>query len=419
VRWGSLRDHFKGVAWKRLTSHEVDPQVSNGHEFQGINRLRDLLGDQSRRSIPTTYLLLADDEEDSQTIRSVASWYDARENQPHRSAEWRLYYPEAAGAIQSRMRSGDLMLIAVLPNDELAVMLTPKGSYREGQIAALFGITDGDSQAVNVRSFSSDSAIGFIASTILDELGLARSTPAGGTDAEQVERIAAELASAFPLALPSGAQVSARVHERITDVDPVADPDGALVRWVEAEAAVFRLWEDARIRMRIEAGFVDESGKTSVDAFRDFTMKLRQSRVSRAGGALQTHVARVLRAHRVAFEAQATTENGERPDFLFPGAAAYHDAAFPSESLHMLAVKFTLKDRWRQVLNEAGRIRPKHLLTMDASLTGKTLEAIRRAEIALVIAREVREFYPENLRTGLMSLGALIDWVLAEHRETL
>jgi hypothetical protein len=415
MRWGSLLDHFKGVAWKRLTPHEVDSKVSNGHEFQGINRLRELLGDESRKNIPTTYILLADDEEDSQTIRSVASWYDARERDPRRT-EWRLYYPEAAGVIQSRMRPGDLMVIAVLPNDELAVMLVSKGSYREGQIAALFGIADGDPQAVNVRTFSSGSALGFIASTILDELGLGPSTPAGGTDAEQVERIAADLAAEFPLALPSGARVSALIHERIRDVDPVADPDGALVRWVEAEAAVFRLWEDARIRMRIQAGFVDASGQTSVDAFRDFTMKLRQSRVSRAGGALQAHVARVLTAHSIVFEPQATTENGERPDFLFPGAAAYRNEAFPSESLHMLAVKFTLKDRWRQVLNEAGRIRPKHLLTMDASVTGKTLEAIRRAEIALVIARDVQELYPAQLRSTLMTFGALIESALSGHR---
>lgn len=416
MKWGSLKDHFKGIAWKRLTPHEVDPDVSNGHEFQGINRLRELLGDTTRQKIPTTYLLLADDEEDSETVKSHASWYDARAAQPHRSAEWRLYYPEAAGAIQSRMRPGDLMVIAVLPNDELAVLLTPAGSSREAQVAALFGINANDSPSIAVQNFAPGAELSFVASSILDELGLGKATPAGGTDAAQITLIASTLAESFPLALPSGHVVSGLIHKYITDVDPVADPDEALVRWVEAEAAAFRLWEDAKIKSRIEEGFVDADGKTSVDAFRDFTMKLRQSRVSRAGGALQLHVARILTANKVAYESQATTENGEKPDFLFPGKTAYDNPAYPAKSLRILAVKFTLKDRWRQVLNEAKRIQPKHLLTMDPSITANTVDAIQRADISLVIARDVQAIYAEKLRAGMLTLKALLDEPLALHR---
>jgi hypothetical protein len=188
----------------------------------------------------------------------------------------------------------------------------------------------------------------------------------------------------------------------------VIDPDGALYRWIEAQAAVYRLWEDEVIRQRIVEGFISGSGAPDVPAFREFTMSLRQSRVSRAGAALQLHTARILRANRVRFDEQVTTENRERPDFVFPGADAYHDDAFPDSRLHMLGVKFTLKDRWRQVLNEAARIRDKHLLTMDAAVTASSLKAMRASHLTLVIPDPVRRAYPAAQRSAISNVRDFI-----------
>ena len=247
MKWGVLRERFKGVAWKRLTPHEVDPVVSNGHEFQGVGALRDLLGTEARRDMPAKYLLLADDPEDTITVASTISWYDARANQLHRSAEWRLYYPNAAGAIQARIQAGDLMVLCVGASDEIAVLLARTGSSSEAQLRALFGVTEEGPKSVEVKSFGSAQTLDFVSAMILEELGLGKASLQQGSEADEVAAIAETLIGRYPNALPTSAEVSALVSAGVKNIDVVADPDQALMRWVEAEAAAFRTWEDARI----------------------------------------------------------------------------------------------------------------------------------------------------------------------------
>ena len=409
MNWGALKSLYKGVAWKRLTAHEVDATVSHGHEFQGINKLRDLLGEETFRDRPTNYLLFLDDEGPAEAVKSTATWYDARANDASRSAEWRLYYPEEAGAVQC-MRAGDLMILTVSETDDLTVILTPEGSAREAQLIALFGLSE--SQKVQVHMFESDEVLTFGAASILEDLGLADFLPAAGPERDVAETIANELIDRFGGKLPRGRDVAGFIHDRVQDVDPVADPDGALHRWIEVEAAVFRLWEDALIARRIEQGFLDAADRADVPGFRDFTMSLRQSRVSRAGGALQLHAARVFDANRIAYDEQVITEHNEKPDFIFPSAKAYHDPATPDDSLRMLAAKFTLKDRWRQVLREAERISRKHLLTMDAAVTHRSLQSIKAAQLTLVIPEPIRASYGAESRGMILSVRDFIGQLL-------
>ncbi len=416
MRWGALRDHFLGVAWKRLTPHEVDPRVSNGHEFQGVGVMRELLGETERRNVAAKYLFLADDPLDSLVLESTISWYDSRVGQAHRAPEWRLYYPKDAGAIQARMVPGDLMVICVRANREIAVLLARADTASEAQLRRLFAIGDAPGERVTVRTFEPSQALDFTTSLVLEELALGKAVPDGGKEADEVAAIAAALAERNASVLPTSERVSDLVASHVTDVDPVADPDHALYRWVEAEAAAYRAWEDLKIAREITAGFTDTSGAPDVGAFRRFTMSLRQSRVSRAGSALQNHMARILRANRIRFDAQATTEPGERPDFLFPGAAEYRDPTYPSGKLRMLAVKFTVKERWRQVLNEADRVREKHLLTLDAALTRSTLGGMHAALLQPVLPHAVLSTYPTSLQPHLLSVRALIEGVLSAGR---
>ena len=44
MRYGSLSDHFIGIAARRLTAVETDPTRSHQHEFNGTLPLRQLLG---------------------------------------------------------------------------------------------------------------------------------------------------------------------------------------------------------------------------------------------------------------------------------------------------------------------------------------------------------------------------------------
>ena len=94
------------------------------------------------------------------------------------------------------------------------------------------------------------------------------------------------------------------------------------------------------------APFVSD-GVIDVDSFTSFYTSVRNRRMSRAGNVLEIHIAHILDARGIEYEAQAKTENGKKPDFLFPSQAAYEDPAFPEEQLRMLPSKTSIKDRFR------------------------------------------------------------------------
>lgn len=407
MKWGDLHSVFRGVAWKRLSAHEVDADVSHGHEFQGVHGLRALLGSEDRRFM-VTYMILNDETDNIESIRSEAKWYDSRANQTHRAPEWRLYYPADVWQIQGKMTAGDLIVMTITKADELVVMLAPAGSTREAQLRLLFSIHDPETGYLTVRRLERSEAVGFAAASILEELGfVALDVPQEG-DADKAKRLAEKLSLTNPISLPSGQEVSALIRKHIQPTDVLGDPDEALVRWIEAEEVLFRAWEDGRIYRRISEGFALSDGNPDVLGYRTFSMSLRQSRVSRAGAALEQHFEAILQASNVRYEAKPIVDGGERPDFLFPGRAEYEDSEFPSNRLRMLGAKFTAKDRWRQILNEASRISTKHLLTLEAPISAKQLALMRAAHLQLVIPTPIQIAYPIAARSELSSIKQFI-----------
>ena len=181
--------------------------------------------------------------------------------------------------------------------------------------------------------------------------------------------------------------------------------------WIETEAAVFRAWEDAKIARRLNDGFLNSSGVPDIQGFRDFSMSLRQSRVSRAGRALQFHFKTLLDERKVRYAMEPVIDGGEIPDFLFPGVAEYKDDQYPSERLRMLAAKFTAKDRWRQVLNEAKRIRPKHLLTLETGISDRQMGLMQTAQLILVMPDVIRRRYPQGQEERIVAVASFIDEV--------
>src|SRR5262249_19070271 len=138
------------------------------------------------------------------------------------------------------------------------------------------------------------------------------------------------------------------------------DADAALMAWMEREEILFRTMERHRIADRLAKGFHDD-----VDGFISFSLAVQNRRKSRVGYALENHLEHLFTSQGVLFVRTPVTENKAKPDFLFPGAAHYHDSRFDPVNLTMLGVKSSCKDRWRQVLSEADRITDKHLLTLE------------------------------------------------------
>lgn len=74
----------------------------------------------------------------------------------------------------------------------------------------------------------------------------------------------------------------------------------------------------------------------------------------------------------------------------------------------MLAVKTTCKDRWRQVLNEADRIKSIHLFTLQEGVSPAQFREMKQAGITLVVPSALHKKYPDAIRSELMSLGGFI-----------
>ena len=116
------------------------------------------------------------------------------------------------------------------------------------------------------------------------------------------------------------------------------------------------------------------------------------------------------RVRGIEYEAQAKTENGKKPDFLFPSQAAYEDPAFPEEQLRMLASKTSIKDRFRQVADEANRIRDKHLFTLTpGDVTHPKLAQLDELHIHLVMPKVVKESYDDLIQGETMTFSRFIE----------
>lgn len=140
-----------------------------------------------------------------------------------------------------------------------------------------------------------------------------------------------------------------------------------------------------------------------VDSFIKFSLSVQNRRKSRAGHALENHLEWLFRKNKFQFERGARTEKRSKPDFLFPGSEAYQSEKFPASHLHMLGVKTSCKDRWRQILNEAQRISPKHLLTLQPGISEHQLTEMNDAEVQLVIPAALQQFFPQGNSENLYS----------------
>lgn len=78
MRYGSLSDHFTGIAAKRLSAVEVDPARSHQNELNGARELRRLLGPERIERRPAGFIWLGGENE-GVSDEAPISWYDARE----------------------------------------------------------------------------------------------------------------------------------------------------------------------------------------------------------------------------------------------------------------------------------------------------------------------------------------------------
>lgn len=185
------------------------------------------------------------------------------------------------------------------------------------------------------------------------------------------------------------------------------NPDKKLLDWTEVEYRLFRALEYAQYGEMITHGFA------SVEDFILTANQVLNRRKSRAGKSLEHHLAAIFEGNEIEFQAQAVTEGNKKPDFLFPSQAAYHNAAYPTEKLISLAAKTTCKDRWRQVLNEADRLRgkDKFLCTLQQGISAAQMDEMQAEKVILVVPKPYIQTYPRDRQNRIWTISKFVQYV--------
>ncbi len=406
---GYLSEYFDGVAAKRLSAVETDPTKSHQHEFQAVRPMLEFIGRASEPTpFPAKFVYLTDDDPEPIVAEASLTLYDSRRLNPSRSPEFRFYF--ADNAVTQVMAAGDLLVIAKLREGGLLVLVAEDGSSIASQIEWLFGLGDlelagyaaleGRSEpAFSVRAGleNDQDRIQFASRFILESIGV----EVGTTD----ESMLALILSRFGKGWPDTRQFSPFARTLAEEIDPVADPDGALMAWVDREYVLYRTLENHLISERLDSGF---AGTNGVEDFLSFSLSVQNRRKSRSGSSLENHIEEVLVRNGIRYSRGAKTEANSKPDFLFPGVSEYQDSSFPDSRLHMLASKRSAKDRWRQILAEAERIPEKHLLTLEAAISETQTDEMSRQHVHLVLPLSLHDSFNSRQKPKLLSVREFI-----------
>lgn len=199
------------------------------------------------------------------------------------------------------------------------------------------------------------------------------------------------------------------IHDRQDLI--VKNPDFKIIEYTRVEYAIFR---------EIEAqvyGPVISRGFDSVEQFVSVANTVLNRRKSRAGKSLEHHLASIFKGNLLPFDEQVVTEGNKKPDFVFPSGHAYHDLSYSTDNLVVLAAKTTCKDRWRQIITEADRMkgRTHFLMTLQQGNTPRQLEEMRAANVRLVVPKPYIRAYPPEYQNEIWQLKQFIEYT----RETI
>ncbi|GFR77854.1 restriction endonuclease EcoRII, partial [Elysia marginata] len=343
-----LSQYFQGVAAKKLSAVEADTLVSNQHEFNGVEGLRDMLGEPvGKHGYEAQFLYLTDSDEFPIVESGFLTWYDARQRARIERGvmryEYRLYFP--TNTASQLANEGDTLIIAKKPDNTLLAIIAEAETTISRQLLWLFGFTNDLHPSFSVRQEleTEQDQIAFASRFVLESIGIDVETSA--------ETFLDAMLQKFGKAFPKTSVFSAYARSTLPDINPQDDYDAALMVWMEREEILFRTMEKHIIGERLAQGFGGD-----VDDFIAFSLSVQNRRKSRAGLALENHLEALFSECSISYSRGAMTEHKSKPDFIFPSIEHYHDNDFEPNNLTMLGVKSSCKDRWRQVLTEANKI---------------------------------------------------------------
>ncbi len=398
----SLSKYFSGIAAKRLSQVEIKP-TSNQHEFNGITEMKEIFGTE-KFNFKGKFILLTENEDKIIDADGSLTWYDAREKHATRT-EYRLYY--TTNDVIQNSAVGDLVIIARTGKKSLAVIIAPANSTSERQLLWLFGLTEVENKFI-VKDLSEEkSSLGFAGKYIMSSLGF---------EMEEKENYLDLVLKKFGKKFPTTNEFSEFARSTLKQCSPFEAPDDTLLTWMEREELLFRALEKYIVEERLQKGFGKKG--TDVDEFIQFSLSVQNRRKSRAGYAFENHLSKIFDAHKINYSHGKITELNKKPDFVFPDIKKYHDAGFDIALLAMLGVKTSAKDRWRQVLSEAAKIKQKHLITLEPSISKNQTDEMISENLQLIIPEGIFNTYSEDQQNKIISLSDFIAKVTENQKKS-
>jgi hypothetical protein len=388
----SLSKYFSGIAAKRLSQVEIKP-TSNQHEFNGIVEMKEVFGTE-KFNFKGKFILLADEQDKIIEADGGLTWYDAREKHATRT-EYRLYY--TSNDVIQNSAVGDLVIIARTGKKSLAVIIAPANSTSEKQLLWLFGLTEVVNKFIVKDLSDKNEDLGFAGKYIMTSLGF---------EPEEKEDYLDLILKKFGKKFPTTNDFSDFTRSTLMQSDPLGSPDETLLAWMEREEILFKTLEKHIVEEKLQKGFGKKGA--DVDDFIQFSLSVQNRRKSRAGFAFENHLSKIFDSHKINYSKGKATELNKKPDFIFPSITDYHNTSFDTFLLTLLGVKTTAKDRWRQVLSEASRIKQKHLITLEPSISKNQTDEMLSENLQLVIPKGIFETYSIAQQKNILTLADFI-----------
>ncbi len=402
-----MSDYFEAVAAKYLSAVDARPDKSNQHEIGGLPRVgfKRHLGEPARGEKNKFHarLVYISETDESCSCDDELTWYGATRRDRDRALEYRLYYK--SNPVTALLNEGDFFLIAKRTDGSLLLVFCPPDSTIEAQLRAVFGLESID-ERFNAGKLNAASLI-LPVRLLLEELGLIT----GEQNIESNSWLEILLAQFGGQEFPATSAFSALARKSLpVDLNPAATPDQALMAWMEHEEFLFRTYERHIVQKRLRQGFGADGD--DVDEFIGYSLSVQNRRKSRVGHAFEGHLEALFKANGLSFERPRgkgkVTENNSKPDFIFPDFKSYHDQTFPADQLIILGAKTTCKDRWRQVLAEANRVKRKHLVTLEPSISKAQTDEMASASLQLVVPTTLHSTYAPSQQSWLQDLQGFI-----------
>jgi hypothetical protein len=219
-----------------------------------------------------------------------------------------------------------------------------------------------------------------------------------------INSIVKEITMSFPASkiISNAAQEIYLKAYAVSRTIAIQEPDETIVHLINAEYELFKAIESKLYSSQLQKGV------KTIDELIDIANTLLNRRKSRAGKALENHLASIFDTNKLRYETQVKTEGNKKPDFIFPDGNSYHNISFKVEKLFFLGAKTTCKDRWRQILNEADRIKVKHLMTFQQGISVNQIEEMEKHHVVLVVPKIYHNAYPKEKRSSILSLEQFI-----------